>query len=1182
MGRVAAFTLSIALIGMIAPTAVAVEVGNRAYGYSVSWSGGKIGRYDGMWIGSYWTDMGEAFCVTPRGTSPTNGTGSGAWWLDGWSNQEGEQMTTQQLAQAAFLAYSYTQWESNPQNAAIIKLALLSVLGLDNAEVYGANGARANFDVRVPGSDGRIIADQLGLTSVILDWIARAQARASTWNGVTSGTKHNLNEIRYPGDTINYEVNFPGIPAGYDVFWTITKPDGATVSVTTQTNASGTAALEWDTLPDLLGEYKVKWQILNVPPRIPLAFYGPGRPAQLLYIAVPDTGRKEDPDKVSFIHDGELGIETQISDQAAEPGSTITDTVRATGLVPMVYGKSVSWKFTGSIFKTAPDSYGSCQEADWSTGKAEQVHSFTEPVPAASIVDYAVEMTMGSYMIPVMHPATCYTYQVKLHGTYDGMNEDLSVSHELGMTTETTLVRSDLPVVTSAVSNQSANPGETITDTVEITNITLRSGVTWTLTGTLVEAVPVDGACSKVDWGKGTPVKTYETVVTAARVSNKTAILSGLGGYVIPNLQEQMCYSYGATLTVVGADVDVTVEHPVGHPTQTTLSKDGRPTLSSEISTQSANPGETITDTVILTNLWMGTGVTWTVTGILVEAVPVDGACSKVAWGQATQVTSYEMVVQPSQVNTSRTARLTGVGAYAIPVGQTQMCYSYGVTLTGSGSGITTTRYDHPVGHMTQTTLSKDGVPTLSSQVSQQMAMPGDTITDTVRVRNLWITPSVTWVLTTVIAAADPVQGSCAGVNWVTSQTVHTSTTTLTPVMVDANHQVTLPGLGAYRIPYNQPIMCYSYGAVLTASGEGAVPVTVTHAIGDVAQTALAMRDGLIIITETQISNQMANPGETIRDYARAEGLVSEFDGDPMKWVFEGDLHQATADDNGECTDVDWTDTEIVYSWMTKVDNSKIQLYGVVEETMGIYTIPRFEDAHCYSYEVKLTGYLNDEEFLSTYHPVGHITESTLVRSDMPTIVTQISNQKATPGDTISDMVMISNLHFDPVDDAPLSWNMQGILVKAAPVDAGCATVDWTHGKTVHEFSALITEDMLVEDSPNSYTVAGLGAYTIPSGEPEMCYTFGETLIAAWESSDDPDDPSEEPPTTVHPVGHVQQTTLVPSGIKPVATGGTVVTDRNLLLVVVLSSLVMIGGYGIATGIGRIRSHRQRSLPSQR
>ena len=671
-------------------------------GQLVSWS-----AYTGFWLGAYQTSNGLAICVTPSGDSPVGRGGSDPYTVSpGWVDDQGDPASARQLAEVAYVLW----WMGpNPSDyeAGMARLAAFTVLGYDSVNVYGSQ-RRYNFDVFSQGSDGQEIAARLGMLQDVQDLVIQARARANTWDGSSAEVATNADQIGVPGDTIIASVRFPGLPQGYEVRFTVTGPDGTTDDVTVATDTDGTARLSYETTPNVQGAYGVDYAIADVPPSTPLAYWPGGpNPQDMFFAAPPALGMTGSVvGKVVLRFNPEVG--TRVSAARVTAGDVLTDTVRFVNLDP-----ALSWSLHGTLYGPVPDVDGSCEAVKWTDAPVRL--EFTRDVDPSEIDAEGISVLsgLGPWQVPLTHQDLCVSYGEQVSGRDSGGVLVRQADHPVGSPGQTAVVEKRIPTISSAVSAVVSGPGDVVTDTVTVDNVVLAAaGVTyeWTYQGRLYGPVPPGGA-----WDDAPVVTSWTKVITGTDVAaNRTATLAGLGGFTIPVNQPAGCYSYAASVDVVGSDGSTShVSHPVGDPLQTTCARNGVITIGTQVSDQSSHPSDTITDHFSATGLVATIGdhpVSWTVHVVLAEVDPdTDGQCARAEWADARVVSESDVSIAPDLVGSDGAVDLAGVAAYTIPSGQPARCLTYGETLTGTWTG-GEVGVVHPLGQESQTTLVAAGI----------------------------------------------------------------------------------------------------------------------------------------------------------------------------------------------------------------------------------------------------------------------------------------------------------------------------------------------------------------------------------------------------------------------------------------------------------------------------------------
>ena len=676
-------------------------------GQLVSWS-----AYSGFWLGAYQTSNGLAICVTPSGDSPVGQGGSDPYTIaPGWVDDQGEAASAEQLAQVA-----YVLWQMGAQptdyEAGMARLAVFTLLGYDSVHVYGSKRLY-NFDVFSDGSDGQEIANQLGMLSDVQGLVSGARARANTWDGSQPQIVAS-DKVDVPGETITASVTFPGLPAGYDVRFTVTKPDGSTENVMASTDAKGTARLSYVTAPNVQGAYSVGYDIGDVPPSAPVAYAPGGSNPQDMFFAAPSTRSAQGAVlKVVVRYVPEVG--TSVSAARVTAGDVLTDTVTSNNLDP-----SLSWSLTGALYGPVPAVDGTCEDLDWS--HAPVALKFTRDIDPSEIGrgGTSVVSGLGPWSVGLTHDDVCVSYGEHLMGRDSSGEVVREADHLVGSPGQTALVEKVVSEISSTVSATQSKPGDVVTDSVRVTNVVLAAaGVTyeWAYQGSLYGPLAPGGS-----WEDAPVVTTWTRAITDADVADDgTAVLSGLGGFTIPMNQEAGCYSYSASVDAVGSDGSTYhLSHPVGDPAQTTCVSPSWITIGTQVSSQSANPSETISDHFSAAGLVAAMGddpVSWTVR-VDVSTADVDaaGQCGEVDWTGAEVVHHEDLAIDPAWIDDG-SVELAGVGAYTIPEEDPAHCLTYSETLLGVWNGGEVSVV-HPPGQESQTTLVASGVIPVAPTIS--------------------------------------------------------------------------------------------------------------------------------------------------------------------------------------------------------------------------------------------------------------------------------------------------------------------------------------------------------------------------------------------------------------------------------------------------------------------------------
>lgn len=219
------------------------------------------------------------------------------------------------------------------------------------------------------------------------------------------------------------------------------------------------------------------------------------------------------------------------------------------------------------------------------------------------------------------------------------------------------------------------------------------------VTGQIIGGVaPVNGTCVGLDYSKGTKVSDIGPLTVT-----KDGEYPGLGEFIAQSLD---CVS--ATETVTGYDNTgkelTTVVHKVGQVTQTGVVLD-KPTIATQISSQTATVGDTIADTAQVTGvariLALLPDAKVTMSGAIYGMVaPIGGSCDTVDW------TGAGTVSQIGPIDLTADGTFSGLGKAVV---KATGCASAGEQLVVTWQGKTLLTVDHKVGQVTQTTLARAG-----------------------------------------------------------------------------------------------------------------------------------------------------------------------------------------------------------------------------------------------------------------------------------------------------------------------------------------------------------------------------------------------------------------------------------------------------------------------------------------
>ncbi|WP_297740811.1 hypothetical protein [uncultured Tessaracoccus sp.] len=364
-------------------------------------------------------------------------------------------------------------------------------------------------------------------------------------------------------------------------------------------------------------------------------------------------------------------ISTQVSDQHALPGHTITDTVHLDGLVASVGGKPVTHTMTGRLYGPVAPVEGACEAVDWSDA------------PAVEFAPVEVEPGTGTIEGYGEHTITepgCYTYAETLTSEVEGDDTPVVVEHEPGQPSQTAIVTE--PTVSTTISAPVVQPGEPVTDTVTVAN----SGDTpWTIEAELWQYTGAESceALTHTDW------TTAIDAGAASAIERQT--LRGTGDATVTTAPVTPtapgCITWHTSAAFEGSSSAVVSEY--GEPSESGVVM--QPEIVTEAQRSNAFAGAVVHDNIRVTGTYGHPG---TIKGKLLGPVaPVDGACEAVDWADAPVAGDIEPV------------RITGDGGYVSSKITTTApgCYTFTEQLVMDNGVVV----DHEPGIPSQTVLQE-------------------------------------------------------------------------------------------------------------------------------------------------------------------------------------------------------------------------------------------------------------------------------------------------------------------------------------------------------------------------------------------------------------------------------------------------------------------------------------------
>ena len=800
-------------------------------------------------------------------------------------------------------------------------------------------------------------------------------------------------------------------------------------------------------------------------------------------------------------------LSTQISLQRASVGRQISDVVTIQGMGN--HQTTGRWRLLGPV--AAPGN--SCVGVDWSQA------------PTAAAGEFAAQG--GSFEVGFHTVATagCYTYQAAL----DESEFTAAVPwHAAGLVEETVLVQPGTNISTEA-STQVGLVGSTMRDRVTVTGTngeTLQGIVT--LFG---PATPAAGSVASSDSGcdalsranvPGEDVFRWRGQRVALR---EGFTVTGDGTYVVGEYQvlEPGCYSYEIEISE-GVTVERTF-HGAGIDIETSIFR-YEPTLVTQISDQRSTVGDTIRDAVTIS----GTGGElvsgqWRLLGPM-SAVLVQGkpTCVDVDW-------TGSPVAAQGRFEAAGDRTIT-VGEYTVAVAG---CYTYVESL--DAGALTAPMAETRAGIVEETTLARSR-PQLVTQISDQTSLVGDTITDdvivtgTAGVRGPVVArelgkladgatiPGKWRLLGPARAEFDTQTGkaTCVGIDWSTPDNS----------VVAAEGDFTVTGDGTYTVGEYKIVKagCYTYVESLEETGDTFEFEETAPGIPE--ETTLARAVPTLV---TQISKQRVVTGSTITDDVMVSGTGGATV--PGRWRLLGPvaavLKTPGVPASVTCVGVDWKGAPVAAE-------GDFTATGDGTYTVGEYKVVK---AGCFTYVESLQA-AEDDMTVPMDETAAGIPEETTVALDNPSLVTQVSDQMAAVGTTITDAVTVTGTGGATITG---KWRLLGPLTPVlSPQGHTCKGVDWKNAAVAAEGDFKATGD-------GTYTV---GEYKVVKAG---CYTYVESMGATSTSNDFP----ETKP------GIPSETTLITNGPRIV----TAINDQQVIPGETVFDQVDVAGTDGATVQGR-------------
>jgi uncharacterized repeat protein (TIGR01451 family) len=383
-------------------------------------------------------------------------------------------------------------------------------------------------------------------------------------------------------------------------------------------------------------------------------------------------------------------VATNASAASVTPGDAFHDSVDV-GNTGGASG-TLDWRLVGPV---APDSGGTCDNADWSGAP-------TADSGTVAVVGNGTYATTDSSETA----AGCYGYV----DTLSGSAWLAPVTVDAGTPGETVLVKP--AALDTHASSVRMLPGDKVSDSIALSGTGATPGngtISWRLLGPVAPAA--DGTCAGLNWS-GAPTDDSGTIS-----------ISGDGTYTTASSAPTAtgCYSYGDSLDA---------PYP-GAPSQSVAGTAGEtvlvavPSLSTTVSSASVKVGDKVDDSIVV----HGTGgqpgtIAWTLLGPVAPAA--GGSCAGVSWAGAASAAQGTLTVTGDGVYTTPESALADAG-----------CYGYEETLSGASYGPDVVSAAGSSGEVVEATAKPTTAHlTVSKRVDERAVLFGKPLTYTVTADN--------------------------------------------------------------------------------------------------------------------------------------------------------------------------------------------------------------------------------------------------------------------------------------------------------------------------------------------------------------------------------------------------------------------------------------------------------------
>jgi len=391
--------------------------------------------------------------------------------------------------------------------------------------------------------------------------------------------------------------------------------------------------------------------------------------------------------------------------------------------------------------------------------------------------------------------------------------------------------------------------------------------------------------------------------------------------------------------------------------------------------TQSTQPGDTFIATVNLPGIDGTLGHGWKVD---FHVTSPDGTVETI---HTTTSSSVAKMTYTAKAGVYGTFKIDATLLDAVPPAWPKLATAeasdhQSLLLSGGGtrgwsSGAVTFKQDWPA-------------PTITTQISDQIVLPGQTISDTAILGHLVVGNTVSYFVSGSLVTTPALpDGSCPPAGdaaWRSATSVLKIPDTPVPTASIKQDGTAKIVLGQWTAPTNATAICASYGEVVRMHVPGQTDVTVEHPAGDVPQTGLVL--GVPTLT-SKASMQLANPGDIIHDTLYLGNMAIKSN---VTYTLAGGIYAVPPLSQGVCPKPDdavWATAE-KYADIESltVTSDMISPDGTMTVVTSGWAVPQQLPASCYSYGGTLTASIAGNDYTyTTTHQAGDPLETVYVVS---------------------------------------------------------------------------------------------------------------------------------------------------------------------------------------------------------